>query len=252
VACLQLSAESALASARPPVGGPFAVDRGIALAHGGGQAVGYGAGCAGTTAVAGTTYCAATRTYVAPSQCTGSATSLSSAANMTCPGGGFAPAGQCSAASTAAASTTSASTESTSTSASNTSGTTLNLNAGWNLVGGPTGATVNGVLGSLFTFQGGDANYEVLNAGTQLKGGDGYWVNASGSVTLNLPTVSTGNATIQLPAGQWVMIGNPYTGRLTLSGPTSPTSTIHKPAPSRRRKFRPGMGCSSTRRRAAH
>jgi hypothetical protein len=94
----------------------------------------------------------------------------------------------------------------------------VNLRAGWNLVGGPTGASVNGAAGSLYTFQAGDASYETLAANAQFKGGQGYWVYLATSGTLTLPVVSAASASVQLPAGQFVMIGNAGDTTATVSG----------------------------------
>ncbi|HEY8742510.1 MAG TPA: hypothetical protein VIU62_05400, partial [Chloroflexota bacterium] len=78
-----------------------------------------------------------------------------------------------------------------------------------------------GAANTLYTFQAGDSSYETISIGTQLKGGQGYWAYVSSTSSLSLPTVSAGRLTVQLPAGQWVMIGNAFDTTATVSGADS-------------------------------
>jgi hypothetical protein len=157
---------------------------------------------------------------------------------MTCPGGGFVPVGTpCNAPLTAASAgaglTTAASTTPSTGSVTPAPGFQVSLASGWNIVAGPQGATLSPAGGSLFTFQAGDQNYETAAATTPLKAGVGYWLYVAQPMQVSLPTTSTGTATIPLPAGQFVMIGNPGTGTATVAGadtvlaynPTSATYT---------------------------
>jgi len=53
-------------------------------------------------------------------------------------------------------------------------GVTVTYAAGWNIVAGPSGTTVTGASGSVYTLQPGDASYETLPSGGTLKPGAGY------------------------------------------------------------------------------
>jgi hypothetical protein len=81
---------------------------------------------------------------------------------------------------------------------------------GWNLVGGPEGSYLSGAVGSLYTLQPGDTDYEVFLATSPLHAGWGYWAYfpTGGSLTLGL-----GQATYSVTPvpGQWLMVGNPGT-----------------------------------------
>lgn len=85
----------------------------------------------------------------------------------------------------------------------------MTLNAGWNIVAGPTGTMLTGAGPTIFTLQANDnGNYESLPNTTPLKGGEGYWAQFSAATTVNLPAVPSGSTTVPLPAGQAVIIGN--------------------------------------------
>jgi hypothetical protein len=71
----------------------------------------------------------------------------------------------------------------------------------------------------MFTLQAADSgNYETITGSSPLQSGEGYWVYESGTTTVNLPTVTSGGITVQLPAGQPVMVGNPGDSVATVSG----------------------------------
>ena len=97
-------------------------------------------------------------------------------------------------------------------------GISVSYRTGWNLVAGPTGTVVTGPIGTLYTFQAGDTSYETVPAGTQLKGGAGYWAYFTANVVSTVPLASAGSATVQLPAGQFVMIGNSGDSTARVSG----------------------------------
>jgi len=87
---------------------------------------------------------------------------------------------------------------------------TVNYPAGWNLVGAPAGTVLDGAQGPLFTFQAGDTNYEALPQGTPLQSGLGYWAYFPSPCAVTLASVMPpDDSTVPLPAGQWVMLGNP-------------------------------------------
>lgn len=90
--------------------------------------------------------------------------------------------------------------------------------AGWNLVAGTDGTTLSGASGSLYTLQPGDSNYQTLAPGAPLKGGQGYWVYFSAATTQTLAGGGSASVTIDVPAGQYVMLGNPSLRPATVSG----------------------------------
>jgi hypothetical protein len=103
--------------------------------------------------------------------------------------------------------------------ATRAAGATAAVTAGWNLIGSPPGSVLTGTSGSLFTYQAGDTNYETVAAGSPLKGGEGYWAYFGSGATEALPAAgSIGSLSIQLPAGQWIMVGNPGNSTATVSG----------------------------------
>jgi PKD repeat protein len=90
---------------------------------------------------------------------------------------------------------------------------------GWNLVGGPGGQTFSGANNPLYTFQAGDANYETVANTAGIASGKGYWAFFTSPTTITLIASSTNTASVQAPAGQYVMIGNPSASQtLTIHG----------------------------------
>jgi len=85
---------------------------------------------------------------------------------------------------------------------------TVTYHAGWNLVGAPDGTRYAGADGPIYTLQPGDTAYESFPAGTPSAAGAGYWVYFGASRTLQVPD-GQAFVTVQLPAAQWVLIGNP-------------------------------------------
>jgi hypothetical protein len=80
--------------------------------------------------------------------------------------------------------------------------------AGWNLVSGPSGSTLVGATGSIYTAQPGDSAYQVLAANSPLKSGWGYWAYfPSGGSIRTQPGIST--YSVDLGDGATVLIGNP-------------------------------------------
>jgi len=88
-------------------------------------------------------------------------------------------------------------------------GITVNLPAGWNLVGGPSGSVIVNNSGPLYSFQAGDTIYRTIDSSSPLTAGTGYWANFPTGGTITLPTTNPQIVTAVLPAGQYVMIGNP-------------------------------------------
>lgn len=97
-------------------------------------------------------------------------------------------------------------------------GITVAYQAGWNLVAGSAGTVIADAFGPLYTFQSGDAAYEVLTPGTPLRVGAGYWAYFTAPTTVALPAGSLQSITETLAYGQLVMIGNPFTTSAIVSG----------------------------------
>jgi hypothetical protein len=171
--------------------------------------------CNGQPVAAGTT-CTATISVA------NAAAALPQAQNVTCPGGGFVPVGQaCPTASTATTSTLATAATAPTAGTAPPAGFARTLPAGWNIVAGPAGTTLPGVSGSLFTLQPGDTAYETIPAGTPLKAGAGYWVDLASTTSTAIATASPTSVTVQLPAGQFVMIGNAGNTVATVTGADS-------------------------------
>ncbi len=92
---------------------------------------------------------------------------------------------------------------------------TATYQAGWNLVGGPTGATFTQANGPLYLLPPGAANYVALPNTQAVSAGQGYWAYFNTATTVNLTGTTTLPATVTAPAGQYIMISNP-----------SPTQTV--------------------------
>ncbi|HLZ68437.1 MAG TPA: PKD domain-containing protein [Dehalococcoidia bacterium] len=81
--------------------------------------------------------------------------------------------------------------------------------AGWNIVAGGNGQTFASGNGPLYTFQAGDDNYEILPQGSPIVAGRGYWVFFNGPTNVPLVASTQSSITINAPAGQFIMVGNP-------------------------------------------
>lgn len=84
----------------------------------------------------------------------------------------------------------------------------VTYHAGWNIVGAPEGTRYAGADGPLYTLQPGDGGYETLAAGTPAVGAQGYWAYFPAARTVQLPE-GVSFLTVELPAGQWVLVANP-------------------------------------------
>jgi len=100
-------------------------------------------------------------------------------------------------------------------------GFSVSYAAGWNIVAGPTGSTITGNSGPLYSFQPGDTAYQVDPAGSPLTGGAGAWAYFNSGTTTTIGLVNAGSVSVQLPAGQYVMIGNAGDTPATVSGADS-------------------------------
>lgn len=90
-----------------------------------------------------------------------------------------------------------------------TSGIEVTFPAGWNLVSLPAGTSLSGIAGPLYTFQPGDTSYETVQPAQGTRSGVGYWAYFPADTTVTLATGNNAPMQMPLPAGQWVMIGDP-------------------------------------------
>jgi hypothetical protein len=94
---------------------------------------------------------------------------------------------------------------------------TVTYKAGWNLVGGSAGTVLTGAAGSLYTLKAGDSSYEALPASTPLQAGVGYWAYFPAPTTVTQAPGVPQDLMIPLPAGQWIMVGNPTPSSVTVN-----------------------------------
>jgi PKD domain-containing protein len=91
----------------------------------------------------------------------------------------------------------------------------VNLPAGWNLIALPPNSTLPGPLAAPYTYGPNDSAYvQVQN----VPSGVGVWQFLNAPSTLSISRGSPQTATVQLPPGHWVMIGNPGSFPATVKG----------------------------------
>jgi hypothetical protein len=91
--------------------------------------------------------------------------------------------------------------------------------AGWNLIAAPAGTDLSGATGPLYTLQPGDSGYQTVQQSTGTLTGLGYWADFSATATVGLAAGSNAPYSVDAPAGQFVMIGDPSgTEPATVSG----------------------------------
>lgn len=86
---------------------------------------------------------------------------------------------------------------------------TVTYGAGWNLAGGPSGTILKGSIGLLYTLQAGDSNYESFPVTAGLSGPAGAWVYFPDKSAVSLPCVNKQTFQLALPAGHFIIVGNP-------------------------------------------
>jgi hypothetical protein len=86
------------------------------------------------------------------------------------------------------------------------------------MVAGPPGIGLSGYVGPLYTYQPGDTDYEILGADEPLVPSEGYWAYFGGTGYQMLPVSGSRSLTLNLPALQWVMIGNSRGTSATVTG----------------------------------
>ena len=96
---------------------------------------------------------------------------------------------------------------------------TVTFQAGWNLVGCPTGTVLTGATGNIFTFQAGNTAYQSFPVTTALTAPQGYWAFFTAPTTVTLATPPTATSqTVTLPVNQFIMAGNPFGVPVSLTG----------------------------------
>jgi PKD domain len=92
----------------------------------------------------------------------------------------------------------------------------VNLQTGWNLIAVPPGATLQpGPIPMPYTWHAGDTQYTGVQNN---QSGVGYWQFLDHAAMLSIPSGSPATVTIQLPPGQWIMVGNPGSRTATVKG----------------------------------
>lgn len=87
-------------------------------------------------------------------------------------------------------------------------GVGANVASGWNLIAAPPGTDLSGAQ-ALYTLQAGDTGYETLDLSQATVAGYGYWAYFGDSATMNLGAGSSDPYTVNAPASQYIMIGDP-------------------------------------------
>lgn len=91
--------------------------------------------------------------------------------------------------------------------------------AGWNLVGAPAGTVFSQASNPMYTYQATDTAYQTVPNTQPVSAGYGYWAYFTGTTTVTLSGTSSPQFATTIPAGQFVMVGNPSsTATVTVSG----------------------------------
>lgn len=92
---------------------------------------------------------------------------------------------------------------------SSTRAATILYQPGYELIAGPTGTLVSGVAGSLYTIDLQSGQFKAVDPTLPLQGGVGYFANFTDLTNVRLAPDDGQPATINAPAGQWLLVGNP-------------------------------------------
>jgi len=99
-----------------------------------------------------------------------------------------------------------------------TTGIPVTYQQGWNLVAGNTAVTLSNVTDGPLSYVASQGTYQSVDP-SQMQNGVGYWVYFSTTTTVNIPTTTpTTEASVPLPAGQFVMIADSTSGQVTVGG----------------------------------
>lgn len=97
------------------------------------------------------------------------------------------------------------------------SSVTVVYQAGWNLVGMPAGTQLSDVQGDLLALSPDEGDYVPVSVDA-LESGQGYWAYFPQATRVSLPTVAPGPISADAPAGTWILVGNPSSQPVRLSG----------------------------------
>lgn len=92
----------------------------------------------------------------------------------------------------------------------------VQVQPGWNLVGGPAGTMFPTAL---YTWNAISGQYQTVSPGTPVQSGQGYWAFFSNQTSVTLNGGSSSSITLSLAAGQWQQTADPSgTENATVSG----------------------------------
>ena len=95
----------------------------------------------------------------------------------------------------------------------------FSFSPGWNLIPGKLGPYLPCCFGPFYTLQAGDTQYEAVQDATELMPALGYWVYLDRIVESTIyPPFLTETYMVDIPAQQWVMIGDPFIGPAYVGG----------------------------------
>lgn len=99
-----------------------------------------------------------------------------------------------------------------------TGGIPVTYPAGWNLVGAPAGTLFAGASDPLYALTAAGSDYVTVPVSSPAQAGQGYWAYFAAPTTVMLPRTSLSSSlSVALPAGRYVMAGNPSTQPVTVS-----------------------------------
>jgi hypothetical protein len=94
----------------------------------------------------------------------------------------------------------------------------FSYSAGWNLIAGFHDRVLSGNLGPIYRYRPDDSSYIAEPPNTPLETGVGYWAYFPASLTGPTIVDSPRSLTLPLPAGEYVLIGNPIPALVTARG----------------------------------
>ena len=95
---------------------------------------------------------------------------------------------------------------------------TVTYAAGWNLVGAPSATTFAEAIGPLYSLNAEGTGYGIVPTVTRLPAGIGYWAYFAEPTEKTLSNGNSEPISGTAPAGQFIMIGNPFLIPATVHG----------------------------------
>ena len=96
------------------------------------------------------------------------------------------------------------------------SGPSVTYKAGWNLIGGPAGATFPQASNPLYNWNG--SSYDAVNNSTGIQAGKGYWAFFPADTVVGVSGTANLPITVSVAANSYGMVGNPGSTAVTVSG----------------------------------